>query len=125
MRRYVEVCSGARGIDDSAALLAAPLARRRVGRGAGGHAAFGLALLALPGRRVARHRRRGGAGLEPDDPEAEHLRENVRAELFGTTDVREAIEGGIPWNPPDGPTPEGTSGVDELDEPPEAANDDR
>ena len=45
----------------------------------------------------------------PDNPEAEHLRENIRSELFGTTDVREAIEGGIPWNPPDGPTPEGTS----------------
>jgi hypothetical protein len=61
----------------------------------------------------------------PDDPEAEHLRENMRAELFGTTDVREASEGGIPWNPPDGPTPEGASGVDELDEPPEATTDDR
>ena len=49
--------------------------------------------------------------------------ENIRSELFGTTDVREAIEGGIPWNPPDGPTPEGASGVDEVDEPPEATND--
>ena len=58
----------------------------------------------------------------PDDPEAEHLHENIRAELFGTTDVLEAIEGGIPWNPPDGPTPEGTS---EMDEPPEVTNDDR
>ena len=67
-----------------------------------------------------------GSGLAAfDDPEAEHLRENVRSELFGTTDVREAIEGGIPWNPPDGPTPEGASGVDELDEPPEATIDDR
>jgi hypothetical protein len=48
----------------------------------------------------------------PDDPEAEHLRENLRAELFGTTDVQESIEGAIPWNPPDGPTPEGLSGTD-------------
>jgi hypothetical protein len=48
----------------------------------------------------------------PEDPESEHLHENTRAELFGTTDVREAIEGGIPWNPPDGPTPEGVSGMD-------------
>jgi hypothetical protein len=47
-----------------------------------------------------------------DDPEAEHLHEDLRAELFGTTDVHEAIEGGIPWNPPDGPTPEGLDGSD-------------
>ena len=52
----------------------------------------------------------------PDDPEAEHLRENIRSELFGTTDVREAIEGGIPWNPPDGPTPEGTSEMEVMPE---------
>ena len=50
----------------------------------------------------------------PDDPEAEHLHENIRAELFGTTDVREAIEGGIPWNPPDGPTPEGVEGAEDT-----------
>lgn len=49
----------------------------------------------------------------PEDPEAEHLHENSRAELFGTTDVQEAIAGGIPWNPPDGPTPEGLGGMDE------------
>ena len=53
-----------------------------------------------------------GDRASQDDPEAEHLHENVRAELFGTTDVQEAIEGGIPWNPPDGPTPEGLSGSD-------------
>ncbi len=47
-----------------------------------------------------------------DDPEAAHLREDVRAELFGTTDVHKATEDGIPWNPPDGPTPEGLSGMD-------------
>jgi hypothetical protein len=47
-----------------------------------------------------------------DAPEAEHLRENLRAELFGTTDVQESIEGAIPWNPPDSPTPEGLSGTD-------------
>ena len=47
-----------------------------------------------------------------EDPEAEHLREDLRAELFGTTDVQEAIEEGIPWNPPDGPTPEGLGGSD-------------
>jgi hypothetical protein len=49
-----------------------------------------------------------------DDPEAEHLREDLRAELFGTTDVQEAIEGAIPWNPPDGPTPEGIEGSEDT-----------
>jgi hypothetical protein len=56
-----------------------------------------------------------------DNPEAEHLHEDVRAELFGTTDVQESIEGGIPWNPPDGPTPEGAFG---SDAPPNVMNDD-
>lgn len=57
----------------------------------------------------------------PDDPEAQHLRENVRSELFGTTDVQEAIGGAIPWNPPEGPTPEGVSGPDAT---PNVINDD-
>ena len=48
----------------------------------------------------------------PEDPEAGRLHEDIRAELFGTTDVQQAIEEGIPWNPPDGPTPEGVSGPD-------------
>ena len=47
-------------------------------------------------------------------PEAEHVRENIRAELFGTTDVQQSISGAIPWNPPDGPTPEGTSGSEDT-----------
>lgn len=47
-----------------------------------------------------------------DSPEAAHLHEDVRAELFGTADVQKAIEGGISWNPPDSPTPEGLSGTD-------------
>jgi BON domain-containing protein len=58
----------------------------------------------------------------PEDPEAEHLRGNIRAELFGTTDVQQATEGGIPWNPPDGPTPEGLSGEDRA---PNVLNDDQ
>lgn len=49
-----------------------------------------------------------------DSPEAEHLREDIRAELFGTTDVQESISGGIPWNPPDGPTPEGRQGAEDT-----------
>lgn len=48
----------------------------------------------------------------PDSAEADHLHEDRRAELFGTTDVQKAIEGAIPWVPPDGPTPEGLSGTD-------------
>jgi hypothetical protein len=49
------------------------------------------------------------------------LHEDLRAELFGTSDVQEAIEEGIPWNPPDGPTPEGLSGSDAS---PNVMNDD-
>ena len=50
----------------------------------------------------------------PEDPESEHLHENLRAELFGTTDVQQSIEEAIPWNPPDGPTPEGREGSEET-----------
>lgn len=56
-----------------------------------------------------------GGRVRSEDPEAEHLQEDVRAELFGTTDVQEAIEGGIPWNPPDGPTPEGYEGSEDAE----------
>ena len=45
-------------------------------------------------------------------PEADHLHEDVRAELFGTADVQKSIEGAIPWIPPESPTPEGLSGTD-------------
>ena len=62
-----------------------------------------------------------GDGPREDDREAEHLHEDIRAELFGTTDVQESIEEGIPWNPPDGPTPEGGYGPDA---PPNVMNDD-
>jgi BON domain len=62
-----------------------------------------------------------GDGPRGEDPEAEHLHEDIRAELFGTTDVQESIEEGIPWNPPDGPTPEGGFGPDA---PPNVMNDD-
>jgi len=55
-----------------------------------------------------------GDSPRPEDPEAEHLHENIRAELFGTTDVQQAIEGAIPWNPPDGPTPEGVEGSEDT-----------
>lgn len=48
----------------------------------------------------------------PDSPEADHLREDRTAELFGTTDIQKSIEGAIPWVPPVSPTPEGLSGTD-------------
>lgn len=53
-----------------------------------------------------------GDRARTESPEAEHLQEDVGAELFGTADVQKAIEGGISWNPPDSPTPEGLSGTD-------------
>jgi hypothetical protein len=53
-----------------------------------------------------------GDRARTENPEAEHLQENLRSELFGTTDVQESIEGAIPWTPPDSPTPEGLSGTD-------------
>lgn len=56
-----------------------------------------------------------GGRARSEDPEAEHLHEDIRSELFGTTDVQEAIEGGIPWNPPTGPTPEGFSGSEDAE----------
>jgi hypothetical protein len=62
-----------------------------------------------------------GGRPRSDDPEAEGVHEDIRAELFGTTDVQESIAEGIPWNPPDGPTPEGVFGPDS---PPNVMNDD-
>lgn len=53
-----------------------------------------------------------GDGPRPDTDEADHLHEDRRAELFGTTDVQKSIEGAIPWAPPESPTPEGLSGTD-------------
>jgi hypothetical protein len=50
----------------------------------------------------------------PEDPEAQHLHEDIRAELFGTTDVQQSIGEAIPWNPPDGPTPEGIEGSEDT-----------
>jgi BON domain len=47
-----------------------------------------------------------------ESPEAEHLQEDVRAELFGTSDVQKSIGNAIPWIPPEAPTPEGLSGTD-------------
>ncbi len=48
----------------------------------------------------------------PFSPEAEHLDENILAEVEGTADVQKSIEGAIPWVPPESPTPEGFLGND-------------
>ena len=44
-------------------------------------------------------------------PEAEHLDENILAEVEGTTDVQQSIERAIGWVPPESPTPEGSDGT--------------
>jgi len=49
-------------------------------------------------------------------PETETQREDLDAELFGTSDVGHAIEEGTPWIPPEAPTPEGFPGQDERGE---------
>ena len=56
-----------------------------------------------------------GDRARSESPEAQHLHEDMRAELFGTADVQKAIENGISWNPPESPTPEGLSGTDASD----------
>ena len=52
----------------------------------------------------------------PLDPEAEHLEEDLDTDLYGTTDVQRAIEGGAAWIPPESPTQEGFTGRGELGE---------
>ena len=60
---------------------------------------------------LAESRERTGEpiGRRPEniDDEAEHLEENLDAQMFGTHDLQSAIERGTAWNPPDEPTPEG------------------
>ena len=48
-----------------------------------------------------------------EDPEAEHLDEDLDARLYGTHDLQRAIEDGTPYEPPDTPTPEGQPGEQE------------
>ncbi|HEX6589697.1 MAG TPA: BON domain-containing protein [Longimicrobiales bacterium] len=45
---------------------------------------------------------------ERTDPEAEHLLDDVEADLYGTENVQQAIEGGDAYTPPDVPREEGT-----------------
>jgi BON domain len=49
----------------------------------------------------------------PLSPEAEHLEEDLDSRLFGTSDVRNAIQNGTPWSPPTAPTQEGIEGEED------------
>ena len=53
----------------------------------------------------------------PFSPESEHLADMPEIDSLedpgGTREVIKAVEGGEPWIPPEGPTPEGLSGQQE------------
>jgi hypothetical protein len=48
----------------------------------------------------------------PFSAEAEHLADEFREDVAGTTDMTRVMEDGMTWNPPPGPTPEGMHGSD-------------
>jgi hypothetical protein len=52
-----------------------------------------------------------GDRTDENDDEARHLAPDWEGELYGTVDRTEAIERGIPWIPPESPTPEGMGGT--------------
>ena len=64
-----------------------------------------------PGEHVFdEHRREGvllGDRAVPMSSEVEEVADDLDAELYGTTDVRKAIEEGTAWIPPESPTQEG------------------
>ncbi|MDB4911112.1 MAG: transport-associated protein [Gemmatimonadetes bacterium] len=49
----------------------------------------------------------GGKDVDVTDPEAERVTDDDDAALFGTHDYGSVMENGVPWIPPDEPTPEG------------------
>ena len=49
----------------------------------------------------------GGSDLADTDDEARRASDNDDASLFGTRDMESVMENGVPWIPPDEPTPEG------------------
>jgi hypothetical protein len=49
----------------------------------------------------------GGTDVETTDPEAARANDNDDSSLFGTHDYGSVMENGVPWIPPDEPTPEG------------------
>jgi hypothetical protein len=62
---------------------------------------------------VARDRDRGedhllgGTDVDTTESEAERVADDDDAALFGTHDYGSVMENGVPWVPPDEPTPEG------------------
>jgi hypothetical protein len=49
----------------------------------------------------------GGTDLNTPNPEVELANDDEDPALFGTHDYESAMENGVPWIPPDEPTPEG------------------
>jgi hypothetical protein len=49
----------------------------------------------------------GGTDLSATDDEAQRVTDNDDAALFGSRDIESVMENGVPWIPPDEPTPEG------------------
>ncbi len=49
----------------------------------------------------------GGSDLSATDDQAVRASDNDDAALFGTRDIESVMENGVPWIPPDAPTPEG------------------
>ncbi len=49
----------------------------------------------------------GGSDVDTTEAEAERVSDNDDAALYGTHDYGTVMEDGVPWNPPDEPTPEG------------------
>ena len=49
----------------------------------------------------------GVSGSNAGTPDAESVHDNDDAALFGTHDYNKVVEDGVPWIPPDEPTPEG------------------
>ena len=49
----------------------------------------------------------GGSDLSATDDEAQRVTDNDDAALFGSRDIEKVMEDGVPWIPPDEPTPEG------------------
>ncbi|HVX38821.1 MAG TPA: BON domain-containing protein [Gemmatimonadaceae bacterium] len=53
---------------------------------------------------------------KPIEPTTDTTTEDLDAELFGTTDLGQAIQDGTPWIPPESPTQEGFTRRDEFGE---------
>jgi BON domain-containing protein len=50
----------------------------------------------------------GGSEQRSETDTASHFAPHAEDEMLGTVDRKESIEDGIPWIPPESPTPEGT-----------------